>query len=165
MLLFILKSRKMRHVTIQVSIHLMLLFILDSIGTINWSCTFQYISCYSLSHLPLSENRRDGSFNTSHVTLYQSTLRDLWQQKTSFNTSHVTLYRGNRRGQSPDRMEFQYISCYSLSKNAKADTDTKLRFNTSHVTLYRTSIFAYVIPSAVSIHLMLLFIKVRQGIL
>ena len=52
-----------------------------------------------------------------------------------FNTSHVTLYLTNHLRLNSQKT-FQYISCYSLSKNAKADTDTKLRFNTSHVTLY-----------------------------
>ena len=32
---------------------------------------------------------------------------------------------------------FQYITCYSLSKNEDIYTDSEQRFNTSHVTLYQ----------------------------
>ena len=75
-------------------------------------------------------------FNTSHVTLYQISSNDLLPGWSSFNTSHVTLYPG--RG--------------------KELPIPPIRFNTSHVTLYLSSSSSCPISSAVSIHLMLLFI-------
>ena len=75
-----------------------------------------------------------------------------------FNTSHVTLYRiwiikkvqGTR---------FQYISCYSLSNLDIITANLGLCFNTSHVTLYHQAGCANNSITAVSIHLMLLFIR------
>ena len=52
-----------------------------------------------------------------------------------FNTSHVTLYP--RRLLSVQcRRVFQYISCYSLSKEGIDNMKDVRSFNTSHVTLY-----------------------------
>ena len=143
----------------EVSIHLMLLFIV---------------------HFQIRKMPSNYGFNTSHVTLYQKVLRYLYRLRKSFNTSHVTLYRLwqyltkilhlcfntshvtlylNILFRQYTRKLFQYISCYSLSK-AKAlirfvetgfqyiscyslswqKSTLKLKkkcFNTSHVTLYR----------------------------
>ena len=98
----------------------------------------------------------------------------------SFNTSHVTLYRWEDRV-TPGKFKFQYISCYSLSKQTELASANETRFNTSHVTLYRnccsrnrehclsfnTSHVTLYLESrpdmncciVVSIHLMLLFIN------
>ena len=140
---------------------------------------FQYISCYSLSVKRLTGSLHRGSFNTSHVTLYQRTA------EISFGLP-----------------EFQYISCYSLSVtirllrnglslvsihlmllfihagygnvtrclsvsihlmllfigNQDHEERIEKRFNTSHVTLYPYVARPCVSGTAVSIHLMLLFI-------
>ena len=54
----------------------------------------------------------------------------------SFNTSHVTLYL-ERASDFVDTMTlFQYISCYSLSKEGIDNMKDVRSFNTSHVTLY-----------------------------
>ena len=55
------------------------------------------------------------SFNTSHVTLYRHSGMSWGLMKSSFNTSHVTLYQGYFKYLWFEELEFQYISCYSLS--------------------------------------------------
>ena len=52
-----------------------------------------------------------------------------------FNTSHVTLYP-SRLLSVQCRRVFQYISCYSLSKEGIDNMKDVRSFNTSHVTLY-----------------------------
>ena len=76
-----------------------------------------------------------GCFNTSHVTLYPPAKLKQHAAWRSFNTSHVTLYlcQGTY---SATFEEFQYISCYSLSKVRYGLVVIMLCFNTSHVTLY-----------------------------
>ena len=54
--------------------------------------------------------------------------------------------------------QFQYISCYSLSKEVINMKKTLSRFNTSHVTLYPKRNNFKSVLDRVSIHLMLLFI-------
>ena len=62
------------------------------------------------------------------------------------------------------RSWFQYISCYSLSNQKFFYQHPVKRFNTSHVTLYPFSCSVYSFIIRVSIHLMLLFIdKGRTG--
>ena len=103
-----------RHPSDVVSIHLMLLFI-------------------TIENL---DEKVDVCFNTSHVTLYLQQRTGSGIHLICFNTSHVTLYPREREG-CVFRNVFQYISCYSLSKNIFG--------------IYRSWIH-------VSIHLMLLFI-------
>ena len=119
--------------------------------------TFQYISCYSLSrcrhrccyirsvsiHLMLlfiklgyEDSDIELGFNTSHVTLYPVP-EMIYLPRDSFNTSYVTLYLQNKT-----HLEHQSFS-----------------FNTSHITLYRRNWKRRKKVTAVSIHLMLLFIK------
>ena len=106
-----------------------------------WSAVqipFQYISCYSLSNYDKLSDAWDYCFNTSHVTLYQSFRQKIKCFLVSFNTSHVTLYLIVNCYRLPSIM-FQYISCYSLS------VWSSLSF----------------LKWFVSIHLMLLFIKLH----
>ena len=101
-------------------------------------------------------------FNTSHVTLYHFSLEHLFIVWTRFNTSHVTLYRCYIHRRYEERILFQYISCYSLSKTEKHQVNIpmdvsihlmllfiwmhlmpisrEICFNTSHVTLYRAAL-------------------------
>ena len=104
-----------RHSYNGVSIHHMLLFI--HVVTIhdNESVRFQYITCYSLSALLPSPSQFTRGFNTSHVTLYPAGIFILFSIR-SFNTSHVTLYRKADGSSDPPGTEFQYITCYSLSR-------------------------------------------------
>ena len=75
-------------------------------------------------------------FNTSHVTLYPVP-EMIYLPRDSFNTSYVTLYLQNKT-----HLEHQSFS-----------------FNTSHITLYRRNWKRRKKVTAVSIHLMLLFIR------
>ena len=119
-----------------VSIHLMLLFI----GT----------AC----QIALGRN----GFNTSHVTLYLMPLSFQIKYLKCFNTSHVTLYQCGYVLATTVH-GFQYISCYSLSKERKTRLTIPVSFNTSHVTLYPGGIQRSDYGLIVSIHLMLLFIE------
>ena len=118
---------------------------------------FQYISCYSLSEVVILVGSFLSSFNTSHVTLYRVLIGGAFAIGKRFNTSHVTLYQ-NVIEIKAKSLEFQYISCYSLSgyhvrKNGDDFVSIHLMllfigmvmdsmvpfmpsFNTSHVTLY-----------------------------
>ena len=125
----------------QVSIHLMLLFIIIRI-----SCKpeviflFQYISCYSLSID--SQNAGTRAILFQYISCYSLSLRAnaMTGKNVRFNTSHVTLYRLLAFLKQWARVvsihlmllfivilkisvriiyRFQYISCYSLSKKGK----------------------------------------------
>ena len=83
-------------------------------------------------------------FNTSHVTVYHIVDVVLYTRNFYFNTSHVTVYQYNCVSVH-SITKFQYISCYCLSFSRPL------------------SLFV----TAISIHLMLLFIEgaefVAQG--
>ena len=100
---------------------------------------FQYISCYSLSVSLSFGLYEDRCFNTSHVTLYHPLQNSSLDVLACFNTSHVTLYQ-----------------------NIWIDKSDILCFNTSHVTLYRRSTRLTARHTGVSIHLMLLFIRMYR---
>ena len=101
-----------------------------------YTVKFQYITCYSLSMAGQFQNLLKGSFNTSHVTLYQLTvhIRPAW-----YNVSihHMLLFIVGVGLVVPPPPSFQYITCYSLSNKWEESTLREKRFNTSHVTLYR----------------------------
>ncbi len=98
---------------------------------------FQYISCCYLSFFLKVDTNACGSFNTSHVVIYQSRFCRIMSTYTSFNTSHVVIY------QNWDEIEKVKQVC----------------FNTSHVVIYQVFHKVCKACSIVSIHLMLLFIK------
>ena len=145
---------------------------------------------FNTSHVTLYHGTRINlglyttGFNTSHVTLYLSEQCCLLSSDQCFNTSHVTLYQ-MKWAIDKLNLKFQYISCYSLSLTTGNLEMTYKRFNTSHVTLYHDSalvvhstyLFQYIscyslsttwtsniCRSYVSIHLMLLFIKMAQAV-
>ena len=73
---------------------------------------------------------------------------------------HMLLFIHRAGRQGPAEESFQYITCYSLSAPDQKTWKPEARFNTSHVTLYHErKVFTYTRKS-VSIHHMLLFIKV-----
>ena len=143
---------------IDVSIHLMLLFIRKASG---WECyteLFQYISCYSLSQTgfgiqqainafqyiscySLSRGiylRGTGSNVSIHLMLlfiFETLVRNVVAY--GFNTSHVTLYLYFPLAylESVCCFNTSHVTLY-LSFSAKF-LIFKTRFNTSHVTLYR----------------------------
>ena len=118
-------------------------------------------------------------FNTSHVTVYQSSSFRLTLLIQHFNTSHVTVYPFSSPLTS-GVIAFQYISCYCLSTPHMAHRvlngisihlmllfilllmmlrSLLLHFNTSHVTVYRLRSGRDLPDEHISIHLMLLFIE------
>ena len=92
----------------------MLLFILFDKKEQYYILLFQYISCYCLSNIERDIDVEQLYFNTSHVTVYQNTLKTKFQQ--------VGI--------------FQYISCYCLSMQPYRERIKTKYFNTSHVTVY-----------------------------
>ena len=60
------------------------------------------------------------------------------------------------------KLMFQYITCYSLSEKLGEIVNRRSSFNTSHVTLYRSSSIKSKPDLQVSIHHMLLFIKLSS---
>ena len=75
---------------------------------------FQYISCYSLSRMPL---------------LFCCCC-------TGVSIHLMLLFIGDYRSGFYQYMKFQYISCYSLSVLMERYSSNRTGFNTSHVTLY-----------------------------
>ena len=141
-----------------VSIHLMLLFIMSDEEIKKQYTEFQYISCYSLSQMKQSDASAFVEFQ--YISCYSLSL---WGP-----------------GAPPARQSFQYISCYSLSKQTNKDEWFRgvsihlmlLFIIPSHSISLSSSMFQYiscyslsgrslsdVIPVFVSIHLMLLFIR------
>ena len=136
MLLFISKTSWIWAYAIYVSIHLMLLFIGNWKTSKGWLCTFQYISCYSLS--VIREKRAWMAPVSIHLMLLF--IRD--KIKISFDGRLVSihlmlLFICAAATKLKDWVVFQYISCYSLSGTSTHKTVRIPRFNTSHVTLYR----------------------------
>ena len=141
-----------------VSIHLMLLFIMSDEEIKKQYTEFQYISCYSLSQMKQSDASafvefqyiscyslsfqatplafHHLCFNTSHVTLYPDVL-SLMLSQCSFQ--YISCYSLSELPPHLWRVlvPFQYISCYSLSRGTLKWAKRNKRFNTSHVTLYR----------------------------
>ena len=143
MLLFIsLKSQRQR-LWIHVSIHLMLLFIEGSYMTETMPQ-----ARFNTSHVVIYRSHfllvfpTDNSFNTSHVVIYPLSILSLLGVLWGFNTSHVVIYLFLDPSVETIMVEFQYISCCYLS----------FRFPTSLCSI------------PVSIHLMLLFIKIRGDV-
>ena len=121
------------------------------------------------------------SFNTSHVTLYQTLDTEDSRNILRFNTSHVTLYPlrtstclrlmlvsihlmllfiGKKWAVCGDSFTFQYISCYSLSDSRR--TTPVYHLVSIHLMLLFINEYWEVRKGCiyVSIHLMLLFIGV-----
>ena len=91
------------------------------------------------------------NFNTSHVTVYQSFSHSI------ITSSHISIHLMLRFIEvaipALDPItEFQYISCYGLSRTSLTVSLLFQNFNTSHVTVYhkaallkeRAAIFQYI---------------------
>ena len=112
----------------------MLLFI-RGLGNHCWPhYAFQYISCYSLSEY-IQKGERYEIVSIHLMLLFILFAQRLRMAQHCFNTSHVTLYP-SRLLSVQCRRVFQYISCYSLSKEGIDNMKDVRSFNTSHVTLY-----------------------------
>ena len=185
MLFFICNLGRFHGCVSSVSIHLMLFFI-PSLGRHeDLIRMFQYISCYSLSLLPV---RHLPCVEVSiHLMLFFIRIAPsiFFPNASSFNTSHVILYRYDLTW-GELTWEFQYISCYSLSNMFPARNKLcnmvsihlmlffiewlvtmpldDWSFNTSHVILYRRNERSEHDTEYVSIHLMLFFIEKEKTI-
>ena len=143
----------------QVSIHLMLQFIQHSDAQRNSKLSFQYISCCSLSNYRMLVQKKNFSFNTSHVVVYRRKSRKRRKTAISFNTSHVVVYQST--GWSV-RLPV-HVSIH-LMLQFIGSSDFKSRWNGSvsiHLMLQFISLPAciHLITEGVSIHLMLQFIS------
>ena len=123
-----------------VSIHLILLFIRFGKVPVIVTQMFQYISCYSLSGSIGELSVVNRLFQYISCYSLSVTGNTYGAKDVRFNTSHVTLYRKTIQYPQYPFCRFQYISCYSLSWSI---TDNKRL-------------------KRVSIHLMLLFIKLHK---
>ena len=104
--------------------------------------SFQYITCYCLSQTRVQKWQGRPCFNTSHVTVYPFR-RPIWYFGLyRFNTSHVTVYP-RIPALRPAPFWFQYITCYCLSCTPCVAG----------------------MPKMVSIHHMLLFIRLVKALL
>ena len=140
-----------------ISIHLMLLFIVEQINTMFGTDIFQYISCYCLSNILCCAYRMGENFNTSHVTVYL--LCPFYRQTDCVISIHLMLlFIIIPSDWSRYTTKFQYISCYCLSPNTTCSSVLSLDFNTSHVTVYHCIHLLNCWEIKISIHLMLLFI-------
>ena len=128
----------------QVSIHLMLQFIQHSDAQRNSKLSFQYISCCSLSNYRMLVQKKNFSFNTSHVVVYLflippylcfpnvsiHLMLQFIRRTTSlfffylgFNTSHVVVYQNQNPEQKQNRLSFNtshvvvYHSCQGKEKS------------------------------------------------
>ena len=134
MLLFILFYYALPNRYCDISIHLMLLFIPTSVSSEMFGTSFQYISCYCLS--AFVHHSTPLLVISIHLMLLFILLNaPVFLSRINFNTSHVTVYL--ERLVIPDEVYwFQYISCYCLSITIGDGATQYVYFNTSHVTVY-----------------------------
>ena len=140
-----------------ISIHLMLLFIVETFFISVLINLFQYISCYCLSKRGI---RVYGTYSISihlmllfikvlhpnglslavfqYISCYclSHSGESRFRKIHYFNTSHVTVYPYSGQTHTYDG-KFQYISCYCLSSAIICLATFLKNFNTSHVTVYR----------------------------
>ena len=92
----------------------MLLFITSQkiIHTLQFNFNTSHVTVYRSSVRAYAAHM--SNFNTSHVTVYLSKCLFIFYFLSYFNTSHVTVYRCVAEG-LVYQMLFQYISCYCLS--------------------------------------------------
>ena len=120
---------------------------------------FQYISCYSLSRKYPWGNQREIGVSIHLMLLFIEDELSKIADSGRFNTSHVTLYR-YIRGIIIVILWFQYISCYSLS--IPEDVQDKIKKLFQYISCYSLSVWSSLsfLKWFVSIHLMLLFIRI-----
>ncbi len=107
------RTQNVRHLN-EISIHLMLLFIVKVAGHKDDPLKFQYISCYCLS-IP-SADIASVTISFQYISCYCLSKSEIVGEVnlTYFNTSHVTVYPFHTCIKF-FLCEFQYISCYCLS--------------------------------------------------
>ena len=162
-----------------VSIHLMLLFIPVT------QIQQPIISSFNTSHVTLYQIKEIKIIIKYTVSIHLMLLFIMHRHILEVDHSSVSIHlmllfirNGRNRGQvlyhvsihlmllfikdhqdrTINKIGFQYISCYSLSKSVGYRMNLPKRFNTSHVTLYQIKVTQECLGDLVSIHLMLLFI-------
>ena len=157
MLQFILRGNRAPMSHDMISIHLMLQFINKGDANLNFSATFQYISCCSLSMLlpsclhlffsfqyisccslsvaPAPQAQSFNDFNTSHVVVYPISTPNESDNSPHFNTSHVVVYLIHSRHKNfyffiSIHLMLQFICCNTSYSSLIQ------HFNTSHVVVY-----------------------------
>ena len=162
-----------------ISIHLMLLFIIEPLLRMcmymyfntshvtvyhypGFFCSalrkFQYISCYCLSQGNTVKEGANKKISIHLMLLFIAVTLGMTTRCLNFNTSHVTVYQSGSPYLSTVP-RFQYISCYCLSDSHCMSLETQWYFNTSHVTVYLCISIPECVYIRISIHLMLLFIR------
>ena len=140
----------------RVSIHHMLLFILNISFSFGNLIKFQYITCYSLSST-VSSLLIYQFVSIHHMLLFIVDGSVSSWYYCRFNTSHVTLYL-IFDSQKIVLAEFQYITCYSLSESlmiSSVSADVSIH----HMLLFIFRLTENVsLVKFVSIHHILLFI-------
>ena len=163
----------------------MLLFIGCGKTIVFAKVTFQYISCCYLSMGLQVFSALEGSFNTSHVVIYQYPGKRRKEDEMGFNTSHVVIYPVNVfNGTTAQFVSihlmllfillesawwimnlavFQYISCCYLSD--KSQNPKGLWYLFQYISCCYLSLSSAICTpvSNVSIHLMLLFILLESA--
>ena len=120
-----------------ISIHLMLLFIDVNEILFGPYVLFQYISCYCLSMIGLAKGDDHPVFQYISCYCLSASTASASTISSNFTTSHVTVYQWYY-----DSRLFTFID-----------------FNTSHVTVYQILVMHHAFSFLISIHLMLLFIR------
>ena len=148
--------------------------------------------CFNTSHVTLYQNTISGSpairpsFNTSHVTLYPSSETTCISRYRGFNTSHVTLYQtwsGWKRDSISVSIHLMLLFIRTPGDQCVSDKCVSIHLMLLFIsgilcTALAVASFQYIsyyslsdsckwrqILYHVSIHLMLLFIQHRDGIL
>ena len=99
---------------------------------------FQYISCYCLSRW--KENTMQNKWISIHLMLlFISRWMVLCRFESLISIHLMLLFISRDFEQCGVSYEFQYISCYCLSRRHLEKTLQQLHFNTSHVTVYPLS--------------------------
>ena len=137
MLRFIRQSFLYRSSSTVISIHPMLRFIGFCGNESCWNFTFQYISCYGLSATANVADNLAGRFQ--YISCYGLSGTCLARYLSATRFQYISCYGLSEHGEQvePTVSAFQYISCYGLS--------SLLRSVREHI--------------AISIHLMLRFIR------
>ena len=158
MLLFIRSYKRAWWICNQVSIHLMLLFIVYMIqrcGNITRFNTSHVVVYLFFSSFALSSPL---SFNTSHVVVYHVNLTTVLFPVPCFNTSHVVVYQscyGTSRPQEYVSIHLMLLFIGFLHRGQNFFCRVSIHLMLLFI---RTILAPFNDHSSVSIHLMLLFI-------
>ena len=105
------------------------------LSTISLTSIFQYISCYCLSILVLFHSENE--FISIHLMLlFIKQKHRTGRRKHGISIHLMLLFIDQYPTKFAFFFQFQYISCYCLSKMEQTARCILFHFNTSHVTVY-----------------------------